>query len=54
MIFTREYTSTSDEQVEVLSIEYNIHYIACVVLLIYLLSTKLDLCFELHNLEKLS
>ena len=29
MIFTKEDYSTSDEQVEVLSIEYNIYYRAC-------------------------
>ena len=45
IIFTKEYYSTSDEQVYVLPIEYIIHYIACVVSLIYLLSTRVDLFF---------
>ena len=48
---TKEDDSTSDEQVEVLSIEYNIHYIDCVGSLIYLLSTKVDLYFAVHKLE---
>ena len=30
MIFTKEDVSTSDEQVENLNIEYNIHYRACI------------------------
>ena len=30
MIFTKEYVSTSDEQVEKFTREYNIHYIACI------------------------
>ena len=40
MIFTKEDVSTSDEQVEKLTIEYNIHYRYCIVSLIYILSTK--------------
>ena len=39
MIFTKEDVSTSDEQVEKLTREYNIHYRACIGYLIYLLST---------------
>ena len=35
---------------EVISREYNIHYISCVVSLLYTLSTRLDLCFALHKL----
>ena len=35
MIFTKEDDSASDEQVELLSIEYNIHYRACVGSVIY-------------------
>ena len=31
MIFTKEYVSTSDEQIEKLTREYNIHYRACIV-----------------------
>ena len=43
MIFTKEDVSTSDEQVEKLSREYNIHYRACIGSLIYLLSTRVVL-----------
>ena len=52
MIFTKEDVSTSDEQVEKLTREYNIHYRACIVSLIYLLSTRVDLSFAVHNLLK--
>ena len=38
----------------VLSKEYNIHYRAWVVSLIYLLSTRVDLCIAVHKLEKFS
>ena len=41
MIFTKEDVSTSDEQVDKLTREYNIHYRACIGSLIYLLSTRL-------------
>ena len=40
MIFTKQDVSTSDEQVERLTREYNIHYRACIGSLIYLLSTR--------------
>ena len=40
MIFTKEDVSTSDEQVEKLTREFNIHYRACIGSLIYLLSTR--------------
>ena len=46
MIFTKEDASTSDEQVGVLFREYNIHYRACVVSLIYILSTRVDLFLQ--------
>ena len=39
---------------EVLYRDYNIHYIGCVGSLIYLLSTRVDLCFVVHNLEIIS
>ena len=42
MIFTKEDVSTSDEQVEKLTREYNIHCRACICSLIYLLSTRVD------------
>ena len=54
MIFTKENVSTSDEQIEELTREYNIHYIACIGSLIYLLSTRVDLSFAVHKLEKFS
>ena len=54
MIFTKEDVSTSDEQVERLTREYNIHYRACIGSLIYLLSTRVDLGFAVHKLAKFS
>ena len=50
MIFTKEYVSTSDEQVEILTREYNIHYRACIGSLVYLFSTRVDLSFSVHKL----
>ena len=52
MIFTKEYISTSDEQVDNLTREYNIHYKACIGLLIYLLFTRVELSFAVHKLAK--
>ena len=54
MIFTKEDVSTSDEQVEKLTREYNIHYRACIGSLIYLLYTIVDLSFAVHKLAKFS
>ena len=54
MIFTKEDVSTSDEQVEKLTREYNIHYRAFIGLLIYLLSTRVDLSFAVHKLARFS
>ena len=54
MIFNKEDVSTSDEQVESLTREYNIHYRACIGFLIYLLSTRVDLSFAVHKLAKFS
>ena len=54
MIFTKEDLSTSDEKVEKFTREYNIHYIACIGSLIYLLSTRVDLSFAVHKLAKFS
>ena len=54
MIFTKEDVSRSDEQIESLTREYNIHYIACIGYLINLLSTRVDLSFAVHKLEKFS
>ena len=46
--------ATSYEQVEKLTREYNIHYRACIGSLIYILSTRVDLNFAVHKLEKIS
>ena len=54
MIFTKEDISTSDEQVDKLTREYNIHYRACIGSLIYVLSTRVDLSFSVHKLAKFS
>ena len=54
MIFTKQDVSTSDDQVESLTREYNIHYRACIGSLIYLLSTRVDLSFSVHKLAKFS
>ena len=54
MKFTKEDVSTSDEQVESLTREYNIHYRAYIGSLIYLLSTRVYLSIEVHKLEKFS
>ena len=54
MIFTKEDVSTSDDQVESLTREYNIHYRACIGSLIYLLSTRVDLSFAVQKLAKFS
>ena len=52
MIFTKEDVSTSAEQVEKLTREYNIHYRACIGSLVYLLSKRVDLSFSVHKLAK--
>ena len=54
IIFTKDYVSTSDEQVEKLTMEFNIYYKACTGSLIYLLSTREYLSFTLHKLAKFS
>ena len=54
MIFTKEDVSNSDEKVENFTREYNIHYRACIVSLIYLLSKRVDLSFAVHKLAKFS
>ena len=53
-IFTKKDVSNSDEQVEKLSREFNIHYRACISSLMYLLSTIVDFSFEVHKLAKFS
>ena len=52
IIFIKEDVSTSDEQVDKLTRQYDIHHRACVGSLIYLLSTRVDLSFEVHKLAK--
>ena len=52
MIFIKDDTSTSDENVDKLTREFEIHYRACIGLLIYLLSTRMDLSFVVHKLVK--
>ena len=54
MILTKEDVSTSDEQVEKLTREFNIHYRDCIGSLIYLLSTRVELSFAVHKLIKFS
>ena len=54
MIFTKTNASNSDEKVENLTKKFNIHYRACIASLIYLLSTRVDLSFAVHKLEKFS
>ena len=49
MIFTKDDVSTSDEKFDKLTREFNIYCRACIVSLIYLLSTRVDLSFELHK-----
>ena len=51
IIFTKYYVSTSDEEVDNLTREYNIHYRAFIGSLIYLLSTRVDLIVTVHKLE---
>ena len=54
MIFIKVDASTSYEQVEKLTRKFNIHYRACIGSLVYLLSTRVDLSFSVHKLEKFS
>ena len=54
MIFKKDNTSTSDEKVEKLTREYNIHYRSCIRSLIYLLSTIVDLSCAVQKLAKIS
>ena len=51
MIHTKADASTSDEQVEKLTREFNINHRACIGSLIYLLSTRVDLSFSVQKLE---
>ena len=51
MVSPKEDASTSDEQVEELSREYNIQYKVCARLIINILSTRVDLYFSVQKLE---
>ena len=53
-ILKKDDTSTSDEQVEKLTREFNIHYRNCVGSLIYVLSTRVDLILAVQKLGKFS
>ena len=46
IILTKSNSSTNDEQVEKLTMELNINYRYCIVSLIYLPSTTVDLIFQ--------
>ena len=52
MISTKDDASTRDEKFEKLTRELKIHNRACIVSLIYLLTTSVDLGFSVHNLAK--
>ena len=54
IIFTKDDTSTSDEQFEKLTREFNIHYRSCIGSLIDLFSTIVEFSFAVHKLEKFS
>ena len=54
MILTKEDVFTSDEKVEKLTREFNIHYRSYIGSFIYLMSTRLDLSFAVHKLSKFS
>ena len=54
IIFIKFDESASDDQVEKLTREFNINSRACVVSLVYLISTRVDLSFAVHKLAKLS
>ena len=54
VIFTKSDASTSDEQVENLTREFNIHYRYCIGLLIGFYLQRVDLSFALHRLENIS
>ena len=52
IIFTKSDAYNSDDQIEQLTREFNIHYRACIGSLIDILSTRVDLIFVLHKLAK--
>ena len=54
ILFSKDHVSWKCCLVERLTREYNIRYRACIGSLIYLLSTRVDSCFAVHKLEKIS
>ena len=54
IIFIKADAYTSDDKVEKLTKEINIHYRACIGSLIYLLSTRVDLSLASHKLGRFS
>ena len=54
MILTKDGVSNSDEQVKNFTRELNIHYRACILTLIYLLSKRVYLSFAVHKLATFS
>ena len=54
MIFTKADASTSNEKVEKLTREFNIHHISCTGSFIYLLSIRVDCSFAVHKFLKIS
>ena len=54
MIFTKADSSSSEEQVDKLTKELNIHYKACIISLINILSTRVYFSFVVRKLENLS
>ena len=53
IIFTKDDTSTSDEQVEKFTREFNMHYRACIGSFVYLFYTRVNLSFYVHKLPQL-
>ena len=54
MVCTKANAYISDEQVEKLAREFNIHHIAFIGSLIYVLSIRVYLSFSVHKLEIVS
>ena len=52
MILTKADESPSDEKNEKLTMEFNLHYRACIGSSIYLLPTRVDLSLSVHKLAK--
>ena len=52
IIFTKDSVSTSDEKGDKLSMDFNQNYKACIVSLIYFMSTGVYLSFAAHKLAK--